>query len=138
MTVHVRFQQTFPIRFLEWQLATIMSGFGIMASLYPTLFEASPTLRGMLAIASQPVWAALMLGVGLTGWAMLAINGGWRPSPIFRCVCALARGLIWLQFSFGIALTEIPTLGLVLFPVFTLTEIFNAYRATRDAKVSFA
>lgn len=134
MSVHVRFEQTFPIRFPEWLLATILSGWGMMTLSHPSLFAVTPALSGMLAMAPQQFWGWSMVIVGLFGWAMLAINGAWRPSPMFRALCALLRGLIWLQFCFGLALTDLPSLGLVTFPAFVLTEMFNAYRAVRDVK----
>ena len=133
MTVHMRFEQTFPIRFAEWLMATIMSGIGVMSLVHPQLYAASPSLAGMLALADQGLWGWWTSAVGLTGWLALALNGGWRPSPMVRTACAVLRGLVWLQFCFGIALTGIPTLGLIIFPAFVGTEMFNASRAAHDA-----
>lgn len=134
MTVHVRFAESFPLRQCEWLLATVMTGCGIMALLYPRMFEQSSTLVSLLAYAAQPIWGWGMFGIGVVGWLALARNGGWRRSPAVRATCAALRGLVWLQLFLAIARPETPSWGLIFFPSFMTMEFLNAYRAAGDAR----
>lgn len=126
------FRETFPLRATEWQLATIMTGIGLMSLLYPDIFQRTPALSVLLRDFSQPVWGWGMTLVGGIGWFALVRNGAWKRSPMVRTVCATLRGIIWSQIFLSFAGTELATWGLVFFSVFALSEFYNAFRATTD------
>lgn len=129
---HHSFKETFPLRAMEWQLATIMTGIGIISLLYPQVFHLNPALQSLLALYPEAAWGWSMAVVGAVGWFALVRNGGWKRSPLVRTVCATLRGLIWVQIFMAFAGADLINWGLIIFVVFTLSEFYNAFRATTD------
>lgn len=134
MAVHVRFQQTFPLRIPEWIEAAIMTCLGLMVLVNPGMFEQTPSFNGMAQILPQEAWGIAALILGMLGLVALAINGFWKATPFIRAMCAFARCFVWLQIIFGLMLTGIPTTGLVVYPWLLILDVWNINRATADAR----
>lgn len=132
----VRLQQTFPFRVGEWLLALVMISWGLTLLWYPNLFAITPTYIFMAQMAPQPQWGVWILLTGLVRFAVLTINGAWRPSPHIRAACALFSSFVWLQICLGIAASRIPSTGLAVYPYFLLLDFYNILRASSDARAS--
>lgn len=134
MAVHVRFQETFPLRASEWALAFIMFSWGLICFSYPGMFTSNYTFSGMAAMASQQTWAVGALVMGSIGLVALAINGFWRATPFIRAACAALRAGMWLTITFGLFATDNPTTGLAIYPWLFILDMWNIYRAMSDAR----
>ena len=129
----VRFQKTFPLRVSEWLMAGIVLTWGVVLLANPTVFDA-PHHSSMREMADQQTWGVMCLGMGLTRWAVLTINGAWRASPHIRAACAFSTCFFWLLISYGLAGSGVVTTGLAVYPWFLLLDIYNVFRAASDAR----
>lgn len=128
-------RETFPTRASEWALGTILFLWSILMAADPELLATS-RLRGMLSLASQDVWALVTFGVGGGRLLILGVNGAWRRTPHLRAMAAFISCFFWFQFTISIIqLNDIVT-GLAIFPVLFMLDVYNVFRASRDAGYS--
>ncbi len=136
MTVHVRFQQTLPLRVPEWILAGMMLFWGWNVLSHIGMFAGNPAFRAMLNIMPQSAWGSGALALGLAGLVGLAINGFWKATPFIRAASAFGRAFLWLQIHFGIYASGTPSTGTVVYLGLVSLEIWNIYRAMGDARTA--
>lgn len=86
-------------RKLEWSLALLTLVFGVWL-LHPSQSMSSPSYRRILAFASEEVWAALFVAVGVAHVIALQINGRAAWTPFVRVAAAGLNS----QVFFGLAL----------------------------------
>lgn len=130
----LRFHKTFQLRVTEWGLATILFNIGVLTIGNPGfLRESNP---GMLRFSSEAAWGTTCLLLALIRLVALAINGAWRPTPHIRALTSACGMVVWLSLSFGLANGDKPSLGLAVYPIFVLLDIYNVYRASSDARVA--
>lgn len=136
MTVHIGFRETFPFRATEWALAAMVTCWGAVVIVAPDMFGAAASFKGMAAIMPQPVWGLGALVLGILGLIALAVNGLWVATPFIRVVCALARCFFWMQVTLGFLVSNNPTTGLAIYPWLFVLDLWNIYRATKDARTA--
>lgn len=96
--------------------------------------------RHMTDVMEPNTLALYCFVVGFCGTVALATNGvSLVTGPMTRAVCAVARAFLWGHFAYALWLLgqsqRAPSLGLGFWVVFTLSELYSAHRATRDAAI---
>jgi hypothetical protein len=132
----VKLTKTFPIRVLEWLLASIMFSWSIVCWNLTPHEWASPFYSGLSRLAQQNTWAFFAFLIGLGRITALTINGAWRPSPHLRAAGAFLACFMWLQISLGMAVSDIKATGIAIYPWLLLADIYNVFRASYDARLS--
>lgn len=127
---------TFPTRATEWGKAVMLFLWGVVLAFNTDLLATTPSLTPSLQLASQPAWAYACLVVGGARLVMLVINGAWRRSPHLRAVAAFISCFFWFQISVGLIEAGTYGTGLAIYPVLLALEIYNVFRAARDAGTS--
>lgn len=136
MTVHVGFRETFPFRATEWALAAMVTCWGAVVIASPDMFTSGPSFQGMAQIMPQHVWGLGAIIIGMTGLGALAVNGMWVATPFIRVVCALARCMFWMEVTLGFIVSNNPTTGLAIYPWLFALDLWNIYRASKDARTA--
>lgn len=131
----VRFQQTFPLRVAEWAMAVILVNWGVLLLANPQVFE-QPQYAPMGQLASVGVWGWACFLMGSTRFAALVINGAWRASPHIRAATAFLSCFFWLQITFGLGESKVPSMGLAVYPWFLIMDTYNVFRAASDARAA--
>lgn len=134
--VHVGFRETFPFRATEWALAAMVTSWGSAVIVVPDMFRNNAALRGMATIMPQEVWGLGALVIGVVGLGALAVNGLWVATPFIRAFCALMRCMFWMQVTLGLLVSNQPSTGLAIYPWLFVLELWNIYRATKDARTA--
>lgn len=131
----VRFSDHFRYRRTEWLLAVSMVVIGLSYSLIPDLFDTT-YFTTMLAIMPQEQWALLVLSLGVMRVTMLAINGAWRATPIFRTIGAVFGTMLWMTlFVSSVSSTRIvQSVGLWL--LFCIFDTLAASDAAGDVRIA--
>lgn len=137
MTVHLRFQDTLPLRVPEWIWAGFTAAWGWNIMIHPSMFANNPRFfSGVAAIMPQGAWGSLAICTGLVGLIALGINGFWRATPFIRTLAAFGRAMLWLLFFFGLNASGNASTGPLLYLGLVVTEIWNIYRAMGDARTA--
>lgn len=127
----------FAARVSEWFMAAIALLMGVGMALQPDLFARNPGFAGLATIADQGVWMLTLLTVALVRLAALVINGAWRRSPWLRAATASVSAFVWWTLLLGVLLGMwrggLPGLGWAFYVPMIALDLFNVYRAMRDA-----
>lgn len=126
-------RETFPTRASEWALGLMLFLWSVILSINPDLFETSNSLAPLGQILSQSTWAVLCLIAGGGRLIMLAVNGAWRRSPHLRAIGAFVSCFFWFQISLGMLQAGTVGTGLAVYPVLFFLDVYNVFRASRDA-----
>lgn len=83
--------------------------------------------------------AILALILGVSGQIALIMNGrSFIVGPVVRSTCAVGRAFIWSQMGYSLYLLglqqEAPSIGFGFWVIFTLSELYVAYRAMIDVQ----
>jgi hypothetical protein len=130
----LRFHKTFQLRVTEWALATILFNWGVLTIFNPGILDQS--FAGLLRLTTEAQWGAMCLVLAVMRLMALAVNGAWRPTPHIRAVTSACGMLMWILLSFALANGGKASLGLAVYPVFAVLDIYNVYRASSDARVA--
>lgn len=134
--VILKFSKTFPVRVMEWLLAGLMVSWGVGAWNLSQEVWNSAHYSGLSRLADQHAWGAIAATIGLLRFAALMRNGGWRPSPHLRAICAFLACFMWLQLTLGFMASDITSLAIAIYPWLLLADIYNVFRASSDARES--
>lgn len=129
------FKETFPTRASEWALGTMLLIWSALMVIEPALLSNS-RLRGMLLIFDQDTWAMIALIVGGGRLLILGVNGAWRRTPHLRSGAAFISCFFWFQLTISILQLDQIVTGLAFFPVLFFLDMYNVFRAARDAGYS--
>lgn len=127
-----------PARASEWALATILFNWGLVLSDSSELFVNSRSFAELARWADESTWAALCLLVGGLRLIALFVNGtflGFRYSPHVRTLMSFLTCFFWLSITFGVLQADHVSTGLAVYPVLLALDIYNAYRAAKDARL---
>ncbi len=131
------FKETFPFRALEWLLAVIMIGWGLIL-LHPEFDAARSTWATGLFIQFSPdLFGRACLVVGLIRFTALLINGMWWRTPFARLVTTFAANLLWVCIVFGLVASDTLNTGWAIYPAFVVAEFYNAFRSADDSMKSW-
>lgn len=133
--ITIRWPDHFPVRVLEWFLASIMLTYSPVFLFGTGLFD-RPFFQPMQNIWPQYLWGWMFLIMSLIHLSALYVNGTRRKSPHVRATCSGLSAIIWLQMDFGMFLSDKPNFGMVLYTWFVIASIYNAIRASMDARIS--
>lgn len=129
------FHLTFRQRASEWMLAGIMFTMGWVL-LQPYDMFANPSYAGLAQIAPQLHWGLLCAALGGFRLIALWINGSWRATPHLRSILAFVSSVFWFQLVLGIIASPALSTNVAIFPWLLATDIYCAFRAAVDARVS--
>jgi len=108
-------------RLFEWSMTVPMLALSILSFIWPLTLRGS-AFRWILAVGSP-------IGLLLNGHTVRGI----RVGPVIRSVTAVARAVMWVQFALALLRLSIiqgyPSPGLPFWLMFTVTELYVAYRA---------
>lgn len=98
----------------------------------------SEAFRPMLERGWTPPQLATVLGVfGLVWMAALWINGHYRRSPVFRCICAGGGTVMWSHIAIMLTISGLETSvwssGLALYWPLAFFDLASCYRSAADA-----
>lgn len=127
------FRETFPTRASEWALGTMLFLWAVVLTLNPDLFTESRSFVAMARFMPQETWALLCLIAGGGRLLMLAVNGAWRRTPHLRALAAFVSCFFWFQISVGLLQAGTFGTGLAIYPVLFTLDVYNVFRASRDA-----
>ena len=123
-------------RLSDWGLGAILLLFGIILLSPYNTFSTSRVYDMMAGIAPEDVWGLVCLLIGGGRLAVLLINGLWRRSPHLRAAAAVLSCCIWTLVALSLLDAGTFSTGLAAYPVFVCMDLFSAYRAAVDARVS--
>lgn len=129
-------RHTFPTRASEWALGLMLFNWSVVLIFNPNLFAELPNYSHFTEIMSQGSWAALCFIGGTLRLTMLFINGTWRRSPHLRAAAAFLSCFFWFQVSLALFQSGLFATGLAVYPVLFLLDVYNVFRASRDAGFS--
>lgn len=132
----ISLHEHFPVRITDWLLSAILLSWGLALFAVDPQVWALPTFSGLSVFASQSTWAVVAAGIGLARIAALFINGAVQRSPHARGIGAFVTIFIWLQLSLGVFYSDLVGPGIAVFPWLAFADMFNVYRAAKDARVS--
>lgn len=95
-----RLAETFKERFVEWGLAGALLVWGNMVFRSPGLFD-RPFYQPLESVAPQLWWAIGAQLIGLMSVLVLAINGAWQRTPMFRMAGCAFRLILWAGLCLG-------------------------------------
>lgn len=129
-------------RRVEYLSATIMLGWaGLLTVADRTSVTASVAFQPMIERGWTDQQLAIILGTsGLIWMAALFVNGHYRRSPVFRCICAGAGTAVWSTVAYSMAVSGIQTgywsTGIVVYPALAVFDLASCYRSAADAYVA--
>jgi hypothetical protein len=127
---------TIKDRVAEWFMGALLALMGIGMALQPAIFATNPFFAEFLSVAGPHVWAAGLMIIGFGRLGALTINGAWRRSPHLRLGMAFLSMFVWYQLSALSWEVRFPNLGVVMYPVLLMLEIYCVYFAACDAGLS--
>lgn len=127
-----RLSDSFRSRTSEWMLAVIMLGLGLEFNLPEKSFD-NASMMQMTYTMSEQVWAMVCMALGAARLIILIINGAWRKQAHARAVMSTLYLLVWSQIAIVFLNFPSATPGDVIFPVFTVFELFLMSRAAIEA-----
>lgn len=133
----VRFEQHVHIRLGEWFAAFIELSLGIFLFAIPGFFESEDLFAVMRHMAHQNVWATASFLMGSIRIGALYVNGRKSITPYIRMTFSFLSCLVWWSFLLGVIASGRPALSLVFLPWLLVLDMYNVYRATRDAREVF-
>ena len=137
MTVHLRFQDTLPLRVPEWIWAGFTAAWGWNILIHPAMFASNAaSFGGASAMMPQEAWGGWAVATGLGGLIALGINGFWKATPFIRTLAAVGRMVLWLLFIVALTSTGRASTGPLLYLGLVATELWNIYRAMGDARTA--
>lgn len=134
----VHFKETFPFRVAEWIMAVIMIGWGLVL-FHPDFDAAASPWAGTLfsGMFTRTTFGTACLVIGVSRFAALFVNGMWWRTPFIRLVMAFGANFLWLNIVFGLLAADNVNTGWPIYPVFVVVEIYNAFRAAHDSRISW-
>lgn len=136
MVVH--FKDTFPFRVAEWFMAVVMITWAIV--LFNPDFDAgrhaSFGFAAVFDFTRPHQLGYMLLTFGFVRFLALLINGLWWRTPAIRLVMAFICNLFWVELTLSIITSGKVTTGLAVYPWFVVLEVYSAFRAAYDLRVS--
>lgn len=132
----IKLQSHFPLRVTDWLAAGILTSWGFCCLALPPQAWELPVHEGLARIAGQPVWGIAATGLGLVRMTALFINGAVRRTPHVRAIGAFLSAFLWLQLSFAMFMTSMPTISVAIYPWLFVADIYNVFRAAQDARIA--
>lgn len=126
-------------RLFEWVMASAMILLAVQTFVWPQTLSSSAFHWLTAAMPSKYIGGFLLL-FGMARFAALIANGrSLVHGPRVRALGALAGAVLWAQFELALLadLTiegKTPSPGIPFWFVFTLAELYSAYRAASDAR----
>lgn len=126
-------------RAVEYMLAWMMLGWGLVVGWWPGDVMVGPTFATLIGIMSEQSWANVAVTVGTLRLVALIVNGSWRRTPLLRFVGA-ACGMLWWSLLGALywgsvinGATAFPNLA--IYPIAVFFEGYSCYRCGHDANV---
>lgn len=132
----LRLAEHFAERASEWILSGILVTLGISVLLMNHDVWSLPPYHGLAALMPQWLCGALSTAIGLARICALYVNGTRRRSPHLRALGAFLAGFFWLQLTLGLLAAPQWALSAAIVPWLFVAEVWNVYRAARDARLS--
>lgn len=133
-------QQYIENRLFEWTMSIAMCLLAMEIFLWPATLGASAFHWLVLFLPTELVGVFLLL-VGAARLGALFVNGrSMLLGPRVRAIGSLAGAVMWGQFCLALIMPfatserAIPSPGIPFWFLFTLSEIYSAYRAAGDVR----
>lgn len=131
------FRETFPFRALEWLMAVVLIGWGLVLLHPDYAADQSTWANTLFAHVSAQLFGQACLVVGLIRFTALLINGLWWRTPFARLVTTFAANFLWVAIVFGLAASDTLNTGWAVYPAFVVAEFYNAFRSADDSRKSW-
>ncbi len=132
-----RFIITFRERSSEWVSAIAMLFWGLLTFIAShSLFQEKEWFAPLLSIASQNVWAFLILLAGLIRVAFLIINGAWRPSAHIRALGSISGIILWSALLMASISLSFITPTTAVYAALLGLDILSLWFSAGDAKLA--
>ncbi len=123
-------------RLFEWTMATAMVLLAVECFIWPETLNASEFFW-LTTLMPTSLIGAFLLVFGVARFAALVANGrSLVYGPRVRALGALAGAVLWAQFDLALiaafTVSRPPSPGIPFWLVFTLAELYSAYRAASD------
>ncbi|BCP53765.1 hypothetical protein K32_23820 [Kaistia sp. 32K] len=134
----------FKARFGEWISALILLNWGLVLSCLGPIFD-RPAMAWLAEIGGQQQWGVACYSIGLARTLALVLNGTFagtpwsRFSPHVRALMSVLSCLVWTSVSLSVlSQSDISQIGigLAVYPVLALTDLFSCACASLDARNS--
>lgn len=131
----MRIAEHFSERVSEWILSGMLVTWGLQCLHVPAEFWNDPIYAGIAKIMPKTMFGVVALSLGLGRMVALYINGAKRRTPHARAVGAFLSCFLWMQLTLGL-LSAGSALGNSIIPWVFVAEMWNVYRAARDARLA--
>ena len=126
-------------RRVEYLSATIMVGWaGLLIATSDNSVTSSVAFAPMVRRGWTEVQLATIMGLfGLVWLCALWVNGRYRRTPVFRCMCAAGGVVIWSHVGLQLAISGFKTgvwsTGLPVYWTLAAFDLASCYRSAADA-----
>lgn len=126
----------------EWACAAVITWWGVSLMAPGDTFALSPTYSGLARIATEPVWGAVCLALGLFRLAALTVNGTFqgtwysRYSPHVRAITAYLTAMVYFLIVYGVLtnLGKVPlSTGLGAYAALAFLDVSNALGTAKES-----
>ncbi len=132
----LRLQDHFPQRITDWLISGILVTWGMACLAAPAEVWDQP-INGMLAkIATQGQIGSFAMVLGIVRLGALFVNGAVQRTPHLRALGAFLSLFLWVQITLGMSYGGLPSISAIFYPWLLMADVYNVYRASRDAKFS--
>lgn len=126
-------------RLFEWTFAIASLGLAVEILVWPDTVQASAFRWSTLAWGHSVLMGIVFLVVSVSRLVALAFNGRSEfVGPLTRSIMAGVSAVMWAQFALALFLLGmaqgLPSPGLPFWVMFSLAEIYTAYRAMIDVR----
>ncbi len=127
-------------RLFEWVMSIAMVLLAVQTFIWPQTMAQS-AFYWMVSFIPDGFVGLFLLGIGVCRISALIANGrSMKFGPRVRAVGALAGAVMWSQFCLALAMPFLwsgrpePSPGIPFWFMFTLAELYSAYRAAGDVR----
>lgn len=119
-------------RLNEWAFASMLFMWGVVLLFPMVTFDGRAYSAFRLLVGEDMLGTLFAIG-GLIRLSVLFANGFWRPMYYVRAWMALTSMMAWLTITLGFASSGTFGTWIALYPVLTVFEGVNVFRAMIDA-----
>lgn len=128
----------FPERVVEWGLAVILVNWGMILMRRDDVIAPDGPLGNILKLAPEDTWGIIATAIGLLRLVALVLNGSFYKTPLIkyapygRLAGAFTSCFVWMQTTLALVKYGDISLGLSIYPVFLVWDMFIVFHTARD------
>lgn len=132
----LRISEHFAERATEWIMSGMLLTWGVNCLITSDQVWNDPVYQGIAKMMPKEWFGFLAIAIACGRIIALYINGTRQKSPHARAVFSFLAVFPWFQLLLGFLDSDRAGLGIAVVPWLIAAEVWNVYRAARDARLS--